>query len=63
MKHTKYKVEEFANLHPKAVTPCPFGVKGKTYTIICVGGLGCQRCKYFHHIDKANQTVYCNFKK
>lgn len=60
MKHFNYKVSTFVGGHLEYHTPCPHGIEGKyTHDLIMVGSQACQRCPYFHHIERENQSVAC----
>lgn len=55
-------MDVFVGGHIEYSTPCPNGMEGKyTHDLIMVGSQACQRCPYFHHIERENQSVACGY--
>lgn len=59
MKYPKFILNEFTGGYFEYITPCPFGIIGKTGDILMVGSLACQRCQYFRGINREDSIVSC----
>lgn len=61
MRYPRFKVEEFSGCPPNFITPCPFGIVGKTGDVIAVGSLACQRCDFFKGMNYKAGHVMCAY--